>query len=62
MKEKLYAYKEAAVYCGISETEFLTHTNEKATLAYRLVLGQRLYTQSELDKFKTEILGQKVKR
>lgn len=61
MKEKLYTYKEAAVYCSISETEFLKHTNEKANLCYRLILGQRLYTQKELDRFKKEVLEQKVK-
>lgn len=62
METKLFTYKQAAVYCNISETQFLKHTNEKASLAYRLVLGQRLYAQSELDRFNKEVLGQKVKK
>lgn len=56
MKDKLYDYKQASVYLGISEQEFLTHTNEKATLCYQLLLGTRVYTQKELDRFKKEVL------
>ena len=59
--DKLYNHIDAAKYCNISVERFLEHTNVKATLAYKLVLGQRLYTQAELDRFKVEVLGQRVK-
>ena len=55
--EQLYDHISAAKYLDIPLEQFLEHTNVKATLAYVLVLGKRLYRKSELDRFKVEVLG-----
>jgi len=53
---KLYNSVDAAEYLKIPLEEFLEHTNYKATLCYLLRNGQRLYKQSELNRFKQEVL------
>ena len=52
---KLYTYKEAATYVGISEEAFLQASNIEAKLAYRLLFGTRVYTQKELDRYKQSL-------
>ncbi len=55
--EQLYDHTSAAEYLDIPLATFLEHTNYKATLAYVLILGKRLYRKSELDRFKKEVLS-----
>ncbi len=60
--EQLYDHTSAAIYLGIPVEKFLEHTNYKASLAYVLISGRRLYRKSELDRFKKEVLSMEQKR
>ena len=60
--EQLYNHTSSAEYLGIPVEKFLEHTNIKATLAYVLISGRRLYRKSELDRFKKEVLSMEQKR
>lgn len=59
MGDKLYRANDAAEYLDIPLEDFLTYTNVKAQLCYRLLFGTRVYTEKELDRFKKEVLDGK---
>ncbi len=53
---QLYDTVEAAAYLDLSIEKFLTYANESGKLAYKLILGNRLYSREELDRFRKEDL------